>query len=368
MLNSPSREQWEQLYTLADRIKALAPWNDLFEDELFGVRDPVTGEDYFISVMGQGGDHYAIGVYVGALALHQFWAVHDVDDEEMAIQMLLTIRQLQLTFEDREMLENFDRAVIKQLGRKYRGRAAWPTFRSFKPGYLPWQIDAAEADALICALEQTVDVLARAADDETLLEPVDEDSYLMRIPETQTDGVVWRDQVVKIPPPPMPELEIQLDAMQLEAARKLPRQKQRTLEVDIATLPEPIVGEDGRPFLASLLLVVDHQSGMVLASELLPQGETPMHTIAGALQMLLDKFTQWGWLPNAVNVRHDMAKELLAPLSNTLKIKLNVARNLSMLDEAMDFLFARFGGQMLEDLDDDEDDDASPPIQHRRPR
>lgn len=367
MSNSPSREQWQQLYTLADRIKALAPWNNFFEDELFGVRDPVTGEDYFISVMGQGGDHYAIGVYVGALALHQFWAVHDVDDEEMAIQMLLAIRQLQLAFEDREMLEDFDRAVIKQLGRKYRGRAAWPTFRSFKPGYLPWQIDSAEADMLICALEQAIDVLARAADDETLLEPADDDSYLMRIPETQADGVVWRDQVIEIPPPPMPELEIPLDAMQLEAARKLPKQKQRTLEVDIATLPEPIVGEDGRPFLASLLLVVDNQSGMVLASEPLAQGETPMHTIAGALQVLLDKFTQWGWLPNAVNVRHDMAKELLAPLTNALKIKLKVARNLSMLDEAMDFLFARLGGEDPGDFAD-EDDEAVPPVRHRRPR
>lgn len=365
MSNSPSREQWQQLYTLADRIKALAPWNNLFEDDLFGVRDPVTGEDCFISVMGQGGDHYAIGIYVGALALHQFWAVHDVDDEEMAMQMLLAIRQLQLAFEDREMLENFDRAVIKQVGRKYRGRAAWPTFRSFKPGYLPWQIDSTEADLLIRVLEQATEVLARAADDETLLEPVDEDSYLMRIPETQAEGIVWREQIMKIPPPPIPELEIALDAMQLEAARKLPKQKQRTLEVDIATLPEPIIGEGGRPFLASLLLVVDNQSGMVLASELLPQGETPMHTIAGALQMLLDKFTQWGWLPSAVNVRHDIAKELLAPLTDALKIKLKVARNLSMLDEALEFLFARFGGQMLEELDDDQGDDAPPPIHHR---
>jgi hypothetical protein len=364
MSNSPSREQWQQLYTLADRIKTLAPWNDLFEDDIFGVRDPVTGEDYFISVMGQGGDHYAIGIYVGALALHQFWAVHDVDDEEMAMQMLLAIRQLQLAFEDREMLEGFDRAVIKQLGRKYRGRAAWPTFRSFKPGYLPWQIDGTEADALICALEQAIDVLARAADDETLLEPADDDSYLMRIPETQTGGVVWRDQVMEIPPPPMPELEIQLDAAQLEAARKLPQQKQRTLEVDIATLPEPIISEDGRPFLASLLLVVDNQSGMVLASELLPPGETPIHTLAGALHVLLDKFIQWGWLPNAVNVRHEMAKELLAPLTSALKVKLKVVRNLSMLDEAMAFLFARFGGEGLEDFADDD----APPVRHRGPR
>lgn len=364
MLNKPRHEQWQQLYTLADRIKALAPWDNLFEDELFGVRDPVTGEDCFISVMGQGGDHYAIGVYVGALALYQFWALHDIEDEEMAVHLLLTIRQLQLSFEDREALDDSERAVIKQLGRKYRGRAAWPTFRSFKPGYLPWQIDAAEADLLIRTLEPAIDMLARVVGGESLPEPADEESYLMRIPETQADGIIWRDQVVKIPPPPLPELQIQLDAEQLEAARKL--QKQRTIDLEITTLPEPVTDEDGRPYLASLLLIVDNKSGMVLVSELLPKGETPVHTATGALQVLLDTFIRWGWLPSTVNVRHDMAEELLTPLMKMLGVKLKVKRELPLLDEALEFLFARFGGEWSNGLD--EDDETPPPVRHRGPR
>lgn len=364
MPNNPSHEQWQQLYTLADRIKALAPWNILYEDDLFGVRDPVTGEDCFISVMGQGGDHYAISVYMGALALYQFWALHDIEDEETAMQLLLGIRQLQLAFDDRENLEDFDRAVIKQLGRKYRGRASWPVFRSFKPSYLPWQIDAAEADLLIRTLEQTIDLLARIADDETLLEPRDEESYLMRIPETQAGGIIWRDEIVEILPPPMPELNIQLDAAQLEAASKL--RKQHTLELDIATLPEPVADEDGRPYFASLLLVVDGKSGMVFASEILPRGETPMHTTAGALHVLLDTFTRLGWTPNTVNVRHDMAKELLQPLMKMLGVKLKVKPELPKLDEALEFLFARFGGEWSEESD--VDDETPPPVRHRGPR
>ncbi len=363
MLNSPSIAQWRQLYALADRIKEMAPWENLYEDELFGVSDPLSGEDYFISVMGQGGDHYAVGVYAGALALYQFWAVHEADSDEMAMQMLLSIRQLQLSFEDRENLDAYDRTVIKQLGRKYRGRAAWPVFRSFKPGYLPWRLDAAEADVLIRTLEQAAEVLARISVGESLPEPENDESYLMRIPETQAGSVIWREQMMRIPPPSLPELKVQLDIAKIEAARKLP--KQRTLELDIATLPEPVADEEGRPFLAEMLLVVDNKSGIVLASELLPNGETPAHTLVNALYVLLDTLIRWGWTPATLYVRHEMAKELLAPLAAMLGIKLKIKSQLPMLDEALGFMLASFGGEWMEDFEDDEDDNTPPPVRHR---
>lgn len=53
MISAPSREQLEQLYDLADRIKKLAPWKFLAETDVFGVRDPETGADYFVSVTGR---------------------------------------------------------------------------------------------------------------------------------------------------------------------------------------------------------------------------------------------------------------------------------------------------------------------------
>jgi hypothetical protein len=50
---------------------------------------------------------------------------------------LLEIPQLQASWEDREELHVRDRETIKALGRKYRGRQAWPLFRSYQPGYAP---------------------------------------------------------------------------------------------------------------------------------------------------------------------------------------------------------------------------------------
>lgn len=364
MPNNPSQAQWQQLYTLADRIKELAPWNDLYEDDLFGVRDPVTGEDYFISVMGASGEHCAIAVYCGALALYQFWTLRELDQEdaEVVIPLLLSIRQLQLAFEDRENLENYDRTVIKQLGRKYRGRAAWPTFRSFMPGYLPWRIDSAEADLLIRILEQAADVLARASTDETLLEPLKEDSYLMRIPETQDGGIIWRDEVVQITPPPFPSLEIQISSEQIEAIRKL--DKQREVEVDIVTLPEPVVDDNGRPFLPNLLMVVDSKSGMVYASEMLPTADTPMRITANAVHTLLATFTRLGWTPNTIFVRNNSAEKVLQPIMKKLGVKLKVRNRLLKLDQALEELLNRFGSEWMS-MPDLDDDDSRPSVRHR---
>jgi len=43
---------YSKLYTLADRIFALKPWRYMYEDEIIGVRKPVSGTIGFISVMG----------------------------------------------------------------------------------------------------------------------------------------------------------------------------------------------------------------------------------------------------------------------------------------------------------------------------
>ncbi|MEI8218892.1 MAG: hypothetical protein WCG51_07595 [Elusimicrobiota bacterium] len=50
-------EHWDKLYTLAAQVFELGPWRYTYEDEIFGVKDPVTGKIGFISVMGIGEEH-----------------------------------------------------------------------------------------------------------------------------------------------------------------------------------------------------------------------------------------------------------------------------------------------------------------------
>jgi len=112
---------WSTLYLLANHINALKPWRFMYEDEITGVRDPVTGAIGFISVMGKLGEHYALTVYLGERALGQYLELSE-NGAGVTPEMVLEIPQLMLSFEDREFVEKEDRAVMKEIGSKSRGR------------------------------------------------------------------------------------------------------------------------------------------------------------------------------------------------------------------------------------------------------
>src|SRR6266511_632875 len=78
----PTIEEWGRLYAAAGRVKEMAPWKWMMEDEVFGVRNPERDEVGFVSVMGAGGEHFAVALYQGAVALYDFRALREVDNVE----------------------------------------------------------------------------------------------------------------------------------------------------------------------------------------------------------------------------------------------------------------------------------------------
>jgi len=147
------------LYDLADELYRLAPWQWMYEDQLIGLRHPVTGELAQISIMGISGEHLCLALYLGEEALHRFNFSHNElpEDEELplddALMLILESRQLQVSFDGRNQLAKSDLAEIKSLGRKYRG-GNYPKFRSFHPGHCPKGIDEAEAEWMVHAMTQ----------------------------------------------------------------------------------------------------------------------------------------------------------------------------------------------------------------------
>ncbi|MDW7730417.1 MAG: hypothetical protein SCJ94_10515 [Bacillota bacterium] len=67
--SSPSLQEWSALYDAAIRFKAMQCWEWMFEDEIFGVRNPETGEIAYVSIMGTLGQVYALYAYRGAEGL-----------------------------------------------------------------------------------------------------------------------------------------------------------------------------------------------------------------------------------------------------------------------------------------------------------
>jgi hypothetical protein len=137
----PSLDEWRALYEAAEAFKKARCWEWMYKDDLFGVMDPETGEIAYCCIMGELGEHFALGAYLSPEGLQSIFDMAEKADD-YSPDLLFMQKCLMASFEDREDLEAKDREVIKELGLRFRGRNQWPRFRSYEPGLFPWFIDA----------------------------------------------------------------------------------------------------------------------------------------------------------------------------------------------------------------------------------
>ena len=326
--NSPTRDQWRQLYGLAARIKKAKPWTQMTEIDVFGVENPTTAATGFISVMGLGGEHLAIAHYPDARALHAFSAVHYNPGADAA-ERLMEIPQLQLAFEDRDFVEEPDQEILDQLGLRFRGANAWPLFRAYQPGFLPWFINAEEADTLIPALEQTLEVTPRHPQNPALLHPDSADTFLVR--KKTASG--WVDQYCHVPSPEPEDWSVHLDPFALNRFAKLPRLA-RTFELDLFRLWSPVEEKPARPFFPYILMLVDPVSQEIAGLEMLAPQPTFAEMWNTVPQKTLELFERLNVLPTHIKLSSQRLADTLAASATTLDLGLEQVTALPSLDQA----------------------------------
>jgi hypothetical protein len=330
----PTLDEWRRLYEAAMQLKQQAPWEWMWEDEVFGVRNPETGESGYVSIMGANGEHLALAVYLGSEGLDGFWRMeHGEMEEDPAF--LLEVPQLQASFEDREMLHKDDREVIKALGLKFRGRQAWPLFRSYVPGCAPWFLTPSEARFLAVAIGQALDVSRRLLDGRELADQSEEeDQYLFRV---QTE-LGWEDQWLRPEPIPVRPPPV-VDTRRMERMRnELPR-KDFTLEVDLFALTTFVKDEeDERPYLPYQLMVVEAETGFIIGGELLVAKPSLDAVWEQVGHKVLDAVEQLGGRPYRIAVQSERLQNLLVPITAGLGIRLQFADRLPALDEAREIM------------------------------
>jgi hypothetical protein len=334
---APSLEEMRELYTAATQFQAMACWDWMADNDIFGVQNPETGEVGYCCVMGQAGEFFALGVYLGSEGLKTHMQIQSGQAPDDPIETLMTQKCLMASFEDREMVEKEDREVMKQLGLKFRGRNAWPLFRSYRPGYHPWFVTAEEARFLTLALQQTLEVAPRFKANPRLLAP-SRGKYLVRVPERSGDGWTWHDE--RLAPAPLQASEKSAPGAVVDAARLQHLQETAApttgiLEMDFAYSPTPVKEKgDERPYYPYLVMAADHDSGFVLNVDLVPPRELPSR-FAENLLGILENMQK---LPREVRVRSAEAFALLEPVTAPLKVRLKTVRRLDALDAAREEL------------------------------
>jgi hypothetical protein len=338
---NPTSDEWGRLYAAAGRVKDMAPWKWMMEDNVFGVRNPERDEVGFLSVMGSGGEHFGVGLYQGAVALYDFFALSEADSVEA--ERLLEIPQIQASFEDRGRLEKEDRDTIKNLGLKFRGANSWPMFRNYAPGMFPWFLTSSEARFLTTALEQLLDVAPRVRDDEDVLCGEEDDEFLVRVPRVENARLVWEDKIMRVPEPELKKAApAPLDPQLLESLKKLP-EVTNVIEIELTMLPMPVREKKDRPFFPYLLMLVDASSELILGNDMLQ----PLPSLDAMRAEFPTKVAEYllklGVKPLKIAVRTERTAQSLAPLAEELGIRIKISPRLPALDSAMEFMGRMYG-------------------------
>ena len=355
----PSHDEAKALCNLAAQIKTLAPWQWMQETDVFGVENPDTGEIGFVSVMGNVGEYEAVGVYPGAEGIYGF--IDFQLDPSASPDRLIEIPQVQLSFSESKFLEKRDRALLKGVGLKFTGTK--PLFRSYRPGFLPWFITLKEARLLIHALSQTLEMTKRFAE-QSITFPNEGDGetepFLVRVLRQEDNlvkqgtsdnedkprndvteprrpslpsGLVWEDQIKRIPRPTRPPIEIRIDGGLLADLKSLPLSPMQ-LEADLFIGPAMIGKPRERPMALYMLMLADRQSGLVFGLEAITAEHSLNTMYASVPEKVVELFWQAKVLPKQIIVRSILLLNLLEPLEKELKIQLRRANKLPSIDKA----------------------------------
>ncbi|MCC6442801.1 MAG: hypothetical protein IT210_05010 [Armatimonadetes bacterium] len=340
-------DEQRTLYEAATCFRNMGCWNWVTEDHLFGIMNPETGETGYCCVLGQMGEFYGLAVYLGTEGLAGLIYMKTQRLPANPAESLAYQKCLMASFEDREIVPKPDRDLIRDLGLKFRGRGAWPLFRSYLPGYHPWYLTGPETRFLTLSLEQAAETADRLREDPDLLMPPSQGHFLVRVSERSGDRLEWRDEWRS---PDLPEAEARqpvvliIDEHALNEIKQTASPVHNTLEIDCFSLPTTVMGEGGgRPYYPVMFLAVEKQSGYVLGSEILPSHD--FHKIVSDKFMAL--LREIKVLPR-IEVRREDLHALLKPIASALGMSIKRVKRLKSMEEAQnsltDFLGGRFPG------------------------
>ena len=327
----PSIQEWKDLYEAAIEFKKMKCWDWMWDTDLFGVQNPVTGEIGYCCVMGGAGEHFALAVYQGSEGLNGYLTLQSGKNLPSLEDILSLQKLLMASFEDRELLQKEDLQLIKKIDLKFSGPDSWPLFRSYRPGYHPWYLTSEEARYLTLCLRQAIDVSLRFKDDPEKLTPHMGNRYLVRVPKNDKTGLSWRD--VWMEPLPLQKGEIivePIDAIRLEKIKRRIPDRQGVWEVDYFYYPSPIRDNKERPYYPYITLWVDQHSGFILSQNL----DKPVECMSGFQTNFFKLAEKRKILPQEILVKKEETLKLLEPIASELGINLRKVRKLKMLEEA----------------------------------
>ena len=349
---------WKNLFAAANALREIEPWHWMSDSHVFGVQNPADQQIGYCCVLGELGEVFGLVVYLGSEGLEQHRRIQSGKLRAGSPEMIYSQTCLTAWFSKRGDLDKTDIKIATEVGLKPRGRAVWPQFRSFRPGYHPWFLTEDEANYLTLCLGQTREVALCIRTNPEWLSAPSKGQYRVRVPVKNSDSPreapadrpgtardetgqqslftdlaqertgQWRDRWLTPAPlaKPVP-LPVPLDEVRLQRIKNAIQAYPGTWEVDGFYMTDAVDGDD-RPYYPHMLLCVDHDSGFILGTTLANPATWPSEFV----EAVLNGIEQSKFIPAKLLLRKEDLRVLFEPLAARLGIQLEITKKLPAVD------------------------------------
>ncbi len=337
--NVPTDKQLKVLYQEAVRFKEVQPWKWLYDADIICVENPKDKTIGYCSVMGKGGEHFGLGVYLGDEGLYGLYNMMENADTIPSHQLLHLQNCLMCSFEDRNQLTSDDGKQIKALGLSFRGRNAWPRFCRFEPGYYPWHINKEESVFLTHALRQALFVAINIMDGKLKID-MEQGKTIIRYSEDKDGKLEWYSREVELGFPSVIYHPVKIDDdLLIRRIRNLGSIRNITLQVDNCYMPSPVQeNRNERPYFPRIFIIANQKSGYILDFEMY---ENISDDADVTIKKLIDMFIEKG-RSKEIRVRSDAMFAILTDLCKKTGIKLKKVKRLPVIDHLIEEVAYRF--------------------------
>jgi hypothetical protein len=327
---------WKDLHAAAQTFGSLKPWELLDDLDVVCVRDPANGDTGFGATMGSGGELFGFALYRGAEGFDMYRKLTQGDRNVMENVAFVGQNCLKLDFCSRAEMEKEDIAVQKRLNLAFKGKFAWPQFRSLLPGFAAWFLTEAEARFFTLGLKAACTHYHRV-EAGMVNESLRDNECLMYTPvdAAQTEFRSEWEPLPVLTPQPI-ALPI-LDLARIKSLQSLSLEPDTAWEADIISLPSPIMDYE-RPYYIRMTGLCRASSGFAFQTDIGKPGISDHQLMADAICSAMEKHKL---KPDIIYVKSAEHADAVRPLANIMQFSVLRKKNLDAVQNLREALMDR---------------------------
>lgn len=327
MFQIPTPEQWQGLFTIAEKIRTKKPWEKYPEELIFEFK-PQEKDPFYITVHGYEEDVIGISLYPNQSDVQKYMNIIDQGDDVGFQTIIANQSCITVIYGEESHLSPGDVTAMEQAGFRPDGSPhSYIYFRKYQPGMSPWYIQSDDVILLTEALN--------AFDEATEL-------FRNEVPDPSDFMIACGDKdgkkqvnVVDFDSSLRKEKEDAVKDDLYVARLKRLKKTARCLEIDICYLGNPVGSQLGPiPFFPRLCIIADSDEGYIADQCLFEETSQEEDTFFS----FLSEYLQANGLPRLIRIKRENTGYLLHDLCKKLNIKVEEKKELPLIDDFLSMI------------------------------